>query len=273
MLSKWINKPPLGTPLIPGHPHRDGLIGWWPMLEGAGGTVYDYSGKGNHGTLTNMASPPTSTSGWGAGKFGVAPSYDALDDYITIPDTDELELLGNHLTLSAWIYQTVLAPLGPPTDLFVIMKEYVGTYKYAIGPAQDKFVFALYNGVVNPFVYAGTQVLNVWRHLAGTWDGATLRFYIDGIFIDDAAAAIALVGSAGNVAIGRRDTTGPYFGGIIDDVRIYNVPLTQKEIQDIMYNPFAAFQKRTYASLFVAPGISMPIVMQQMDQYNGGAVL
>jgi hypothetical protein len=27
------------------------LRGWWPLNEGRGQTVYDYSGKGNHGFL------------------------------------------------------------------------------------------------------------------------------------------------------------------------------------------------------------------------------
>src|SRR3989338_11323922 len=41
-----------------------GLVGYWPMNEGTSTIAGDFSGKGNNGTLTGMASPPTATSGW-----------------------------------------------------------------------------------------------------------------------------------------------------------------------------------------------------------------
>ena len=46
-------KPPLGARLIPGHPLANGLVGCWLMNEGSGNKVYDLSGNGNSGTLTN----------------------------------------------------------------------------------------------------------------------------------------------------------------------------------------------------------------------------
>ena len=42
-----------GMLLDPGAPINNGLVGWWPMWEGAGGKTLDISGKKNHGTLTN----------------------------------------------------------------------------------------------------------------------------------------------------------------------------------------------------------------------------
>jgi len=45
-------------------PNNLGLVGYWPMNEGTSTIAGDFSGKGNNGTLTGMASPPTATSGW-----------------------------------------------------------------------------------------------------------------------------------------------------------------------------------------------------------------
>ena len=40
-----------GTPLDPSDPINKGLVGWWPMWEGAGGKCLDISGQNNHGAL------------------------------------------------------------------------------------------------------------------------------------------------------------------------------------------------------------------------------
>jgi hypothetical protein len=49
--------------------YRQGLVGHWKMNVNSGIVLPDLSGNGNHGTLTNMANPPTATSGW-AGLMG-----------------------------------------------------------------------------------------------------------------------------------------------------------------------------------------------------------
>jgi hypothetical protein len=43
--------------VLPATAGADGfpLVGWWPMNEGAGQTVRDWSGHGNNGTLGNSA--------------------------------------------------------------------------------------------------------------------------------------------------------------------------------------------------------------------------
>lgn len=46
----------------------NGLVGWWPFLEGGGDVVHDVSGYGNHGALTNLAD-----------NWVVSPSGYALD--------------------------------------------------------------------------------------------------------------------------------------------------------------------------------------------------
>lgn len=63
-----------GTPLDPANPINRGLVGFWPMWEGAGGKTLDISGKNNHGTLTNGPL-------WSGGGL----ELDDTDDYIATP--------------------------------------------------------------------------------------------------------------------------------------------------------------------------------------------
>src|SRR5207247_9740744 len=77
--------------------------------------------------------------------------------------------------------------------------------------------------------------LDVWYYVTGVYNTAaqTLDIYVNGVLDNGALVGTvpgSQVNSAVNVNIGRR-SDGFYFDGVIDDVRIYNRPLSQTEIQ------------------------------------------
>ena len=74
-------------------------------------------------------------------------------------------------------------------------------------------------------------------HLAVTFDGATLRMFVDGAQVSSGAAAGAAIVTSGALRIGGNSVWGEYFRGLIDEVRIYNRPLTAAEIQTDMNIP------------------------------------
>ncbi len=71
------------------------IVGYWKLDEGTGTIAQDSSGNGNDGTLTNG---PT----WSAGQFNGALQFDGIDDYVTIPSSNEFDTQ-TALTISAWI--------------------------------------------------------------------------------------------------------------------------------------------------------------------------
>src|SRR5213076_1255747 len=73
--------------------------------------------------------------------------------------------------------------------------------------------------------------LNTWTHVAGTFDGATMRLYVNGVEVMSQAQPAALTATAGTLQIGADSYTGENFAGRIDEVRIYNRALTAAEIQ------------------------------------------
>jgi hypothetical protein len=73
--------------------------------------------------------------------------------------------------------------------------------------------------------------LNAWSHLASTYDGSTLRLYVNGVLVSSTAAAGSLAASSGVLRIGGNGVWPEWFAGLIDEVRVYNRALTAGEIQ------------------------------------------
>lgn len=91
-------------------------------------------------------------------------------------------------------------------------------------------------GVTQFGVWGGTQKAPVlaadgaWRHLATTFDGTSLRCFVNGVEVGTAVAAtFNLAGVALTVAQPQNNENG--FNGIIDDVRVYSRDLSASELQ------------------------------------------
>ena len=81
--------------------------------------------------------------------------------------------------------------------------------------------------------------LNTWTHLAATYDGATLRLFVNGTQVGSRALTGALLTSTGVLRIGGNAIWGEFFQGRIDEIRIYNRALSPGEIQADMAAPIA----------------------------------
>lgn len=66
--------------------------------------------------------------------------------------------------------------------------------------------------------------LTAWTHVAGTYDGATLRLFVDGVQVAQGAGSGPIVNRGGVLRIGNGDlsvTGGETWNGQIDEVRIW----------------------------------------------------
>src|SRR5206468_2316498 len=92
--------------------------------------------------------------------------------------------------------------------------------------------------------YAGgaTRALNgtaavptgVWTHLAASYDGTTLRLYVNGAQVSQSAVSGSIAASSSPLRIGGNAIWGEYFTGLIDEVRVYNRALSAAELQNDM---------------------------------------
>jgi len=77
----------------------------------------------------------------------------------------------------------------------------------------------------------GTLPLNTWYHAAATYDGSTMRLYLNGTEVGSVAES-GLISRGRNVPVnlGRSPEGSNYLRGAIDDVRIYSSALTAAEV-------------------------------------------
>ncbi len=76
---------------------------------------------------------------------------------------------------------------------------------------------------------------NTWYHLVATYDGSSVKFYVNGQFQNSADKSDLIDTSTGNLYIGdyggSLGSSAYNFKGIIDEVRIYNRALSEEEIK------------------------------------------
>ena len=202
-----------------------GPVAAYSFDAGSGTTVTDLSGNGNNGTIANAT--------WtAAGKYGSALSFNGSTAIVTVSDSASLRLT-SAMTLEAWVSPSTVT--GAWRDVL-----YKGNDNYYLEGTSSSGLptFGGTFGGANANVYGGSTLpVNTWSHLAGTYDGATLRLYVNGALVSSQTQTGTIATSANPLQIGGDSLYGQYFQGAIDEVRVYNRALTQAEIQADMAAP------------------------------------
>jgi hypothetical protein len=223
-----------------------GLVAAYSFDEGAGTTAADNSGTGNNGTLINGATWSTTA------KFGAAASFDGSNDRIDVPDSSSLDLTGA-MTLEAWV-----RPTANSSYRTVLLKEVTGELAYALYAADSDHGgrSSGWNRIGNVSRFAdGTSALplNTYSHIAVTYNGSSLVFYVNGVATRSTAVTGNIQTSTMPLRIGGNTIWGEYFQGQIDELRVYNRALSQNEIQTDMVTPISGAPAQDTA----APTVSL----------------
>ena len=199
-----------------------GLAAAYSFSEGIGTSVADASGNGNVGAVGSASWVTT-------GRFGNALSFNGTNARVTVADSASLDLT-TAMTLEAWVLPTVgggwrdVIYKGPDDIYFLESSSSSGR------PATGG-TFA------NPIYGNSALPLNVWSHLAATYEGITLRLYVNGVQVSSRGVSRLITTSAGALTIGGDALYGQHFAGRIDEVRVYGRALSASEIQTDMTTP------------------------------------
>jgi hypothetical protein len=240
------------------------LVGWWKLDEGDGNFAEDSSDNDHHGTLeTNDVDVY-----WVSGHDSNALEFSG--GRVRVPDHPDLKVL-DEVSVCAWIYYS-----EQQDSARVVVKGADNKECYEIEvSSSDSLYFMVRDG--NDYDagedeyerYAAesnedTLDRDEWVHVAGTYDGDTVKCYINGEVAaenNDANAVLYLCQDTNDLAIGNMsdDDRAP-FVGTIDDVRIYDYALSAEEVGYLASDGTGIVEVRSVANLYEAEDFGKGVI-------------
>jgi PKD repeat protein len=170
---------------------------------------------------------------WGSGIDGYALNFDGEDDFLEFVSSDfDLQ---STVTISAWINPSTIANYpriagkthSLDDDPWVIYGLSINTnHKVLLELASP-------NGTRGYARSISRIPTNEWTHVAGTYDGTSVKIYINGQLEDVRSFSEPLAINSEPFSIARSSYGANYYNGKIDDIRVYNRALNSTEIDDL----------------------------------------
>jgi len=213
-----------------------GLVASYGFEEGSGGAgtlTADGSGNKNHGTL---AGPPTwQSSGCLSGS---CLDFDGGGDYVDCGSNPVLDITGP-ITISVWIkpgpnqeycWDGATGNYGVAGKAQSGVPGNVWSWQLRYGAPSGCFLGFQFNGTDGGKWVTMNQALTQgqWHHIAATFDGTTLKSYLNGGFVEEATMA-GIRASNARLIIADEGWAN-YFTGSIDEFKLFNTGLSAGEI-------------------------------------------
>jgi hypothetical protein len=234
---------------------RPDPVGHWPFNEGSGSVVADVSGNGNNGVISDSGVVWSSDTPTG---HGYSLHFSGKKGAVHIGDPDILKIVGD-ITLAAWV------KTGPATESWqniivkghgngeIVMRVDGQTGKHA----GTQIWCGSYDGadhMVHSYSLSDLE-FNTWIHVVGVYSTAyqTWYLYFNGDEVAELVDPVGAVSVDRPWAIGaraavdsiRKYPTERHFEGFIDDVRIYNVALSEDDVKALYNESISAVKNQS----------------------------
>ncbi len=225
------------------------MVAYYPLDEGSGTLVKDYSGYGHDGQA--QADPNWVDS---AANFGKAIYFDGTNPtpyWVNCGTWNPSEETGE-LSVACWIkwdgvngnWQGII---GKRDGWEIPTGGTAPTMWYLEVSTNGDMKFSSRGEDITDVQFDQVPPIGEWIHLGVSFDGTNISLYVDGekadSFVqlrgiqDDAAKFVFGPGVDNTIVIGCDNLGGANaFWGTIDDVRLYDAALTQEDIQDVMFD-------------------------------------
>lgn len=207
-------------------PNNLGLVGYWSFedITGTGATTTDFSGNGNDGLLISDADVA-------GGKRGKALSTDGTDGRMEVNPGSGLQNL-TEKSVFGWMYAEGAQTSISMYDGGYWASPYGDLFFFTSGDDLLLYVRNTANTTVNHQIANETVYANTWIHAGYTWDGTTVRYYLNGEEVGTDTLSGTLGGE--HFGLGGRDGgSGGEFNGKMDEFRVYNRELSAAEVSDL----------------------------------------
>lgn len=253
-------KPPPSARLIRGHRPAQNLVGAWMMGENGGLQVFDLSGNGNNGILTNGPI-------WVPGNTGPAVQFTSgSSQYIAL---DKVPLTTYPLTIISW-YKTPAAG-----SVFGLTITDVDTENNMWGLQSNVGNYHVYYlmGGNSTFITWGSPLANTWYMVAGVSRASNdHELYVDSILRGTSSTNSTPTG-LDNAKIGALGDSTPNYGDGINSVSLaYNYAFSASEIIQLYRESFCMFERKARTALmsgYAAPPVGAAGIMTTNAGYWG----
>lgn len=227
---------------------QNGLIGYWPMNEGAGTTVNDVAPSGSVADNGSFQTAPT----WINGIFNAGLQFTGTES-VLIPNSTDMDINAKAVTLSAWVKLDKL-PGDASLPSFAGIYDSAGdNYVMYLDKTNAELRFkatdnASPTGVstgAHPGIPAAMLNTSSWFHVMGVYDGTqgSSKIYLNGNLVDTSSLPtnVQFVRTGQVAGIGAQPlatspfTPSGFFQGGIADVAVWNRALGGAEAQ-YLYN-------------------------------------
>ena len=163
-----------------------------------------------------------------------------MDDYVNAgdPANESLDFGEGSFTATLWI--NILAGGYSPaiiqksTGMLQSDNDLGFSLGYSGSGGTSAYIRArVGDGTSGAYTNGGPNLIDgKWHHLVYSWDGSTLKLYVDGVFkASNTNNAVGSISNTSSFLIGK-DAINAYFAkGSIDEVHVYGQALSSAEIQ------------------------------------------
>jgi len=252
-----MNKPPLGSLINFEHSLARGLVGCWLMNERTGNKIYDLSGHGGVGTLTDIT--------WKGGKTGVILNNVSATGQINLPSNYNVLDNIKELTMITSLRPAVITGDG---HIFNNKAADVSYMRIDTGGTDD-WGFRIHDGTDS--VSAGDDnslPINTYNgygnliHIAMVFRANdTLKIYFDAAEVKSVACPNVdfMSATASNYVL--INSGGPEYRGDIEYFYMYNRALSATEVEQLYINPYSMFDEDEKTGLWTAAQTTGGIVI------------
>ena len=197
------------------------LVGYWSFDSIKGKEAKDLSGNDNNGTINGNAKVVT-------GKFGDALSFDGSGSHVAIADSKSLDGM-DKLTVQLWINFNAI------TGNWNHILEKDCLYGLTANTAAGTFQYDTGTDCGNRAGWIDSKYKvseKTWYNIAMTVDNAKVIFYVNGKKESEKAWKNPVGDS--DAALHIAHPSSYLVDGIIDEVKVWSIALTESEIQNEM---------------------------------------
>ena len=188
------------------------------------GSTRSYAGSGTtaYNLVANNDVSLINGLGWQSGNGGYFSS-DGTDDGMTTPDATNLDLVD--FTLEGWVWWDQHKDYGS-----FLVKGPGGNgnlFNYSFFGYYNRISFGFGDGSGYRAIYISPPAINEWHHITGTYDGSTLKFYLNSTLVN--STSITATPNQNNDALQILQSQYS-IDGRIGCAKVYNKALTAAEV-------------------------------------------